>query len=83
MLEWIAISFSRGSSDPGIKPGSPALQADALPSEPPGKPKVHGDQLFNGKDVNCAKDEGRELWNVGWRWLHSNTNELSSTEPYT
>ena len=24
--------------DPGIKPGSPALQAAALPSEPPGKP---------------------------------------------
>ena len=24
-------------SDPGIKPGSPTLQADALPSEPPGK----------------------------------------------
>ena len=23
--------------DPGIEPGSPALQADALPSEPPGK----------------------------------------------
>ena len=23
--------------DPGIKPGSPALQADGLPSEPPGK----------------------------------------------
>ena len=22
--------------DPGIEPGSPALQADALPSEPPG-----------------------------------------------
>ena len=25
--------------DPGIKPGSPALQADSLPTEPPGKPK--------------------------------------------
>ena len=25
--------------DPGIEPGSPALRADALPSEPPGKPK--------------------------------------------
>ena len=25
-------------SDPGIKPRSPALQADALPSEPLGKP---------------------------------------------
>ena len=24
--------------DPGIKPGSPALQVDSLPSEPPGKP---------------------------------------------
>ena len=24
--------------DPGIKPGSPALQADSLPFEPPGKP---------------------------------------------
>ena len=25
---------------PGIEPGSPTLQADALPSEPPGKPRV-------------------------------------------
>ena len=25
---------------PGIEPGSPALQADALPSEPPGKPLI-------------------------------------------
>ena len=25
--------------DPGIEPGSPAVQADSLPSEPPGKPK--------------------------------------------
>ena len=26
--------------DPGIEPGSPALQEDALPSEPPGKPPI-------------------------------------------
>ena len=26
--------------DPGFEPGSPTLQADALPSEPPGKPHV-------------------------------------------
>jgi len=25
---------------PGIKPGSPTLQADALPSEPPGNPLI-------------------------------------------
>ena len=24
--------------NPGIEPGSPALQADSLPSEPPGRP---------------------------------------------
>ena len=40
ILEWVAISFCRGSSHPGIKPGSPALQADVLPSEPPGKPPI-------------------------------------------
>ena len=37
ILEWAAISFSRGPSQPRIEPRSPALQADALPSEPPGK----------------------------------------------
>ena len=30
--------------DPGIEPGSPALQADALLSEPPGKPT---DEMMN------------------------------------
>ena len=30
ILEWVAISFSRGSSLPGIEPGSPALQADSF-----------------------------------------------------
>ena len=40
ILKWVAISFSRGSSWPEIEPGSPALQADSLPSEPPGKPYI-------------------------------------------
>ena len=39
ILEWVAIPFFRGSSWPGFKPRSPGLQADSLPSEPPGKPK--------------------------------------------
>ena len=38
ILEWVAIFFSRGLPDPGIKPRSPALQAVSLPSEPLGKP---------------------------------------------
>ena len=38
--------------DPGIKPRSPSLQADALPSEPPGKPMSIGssNQCHNGSD---------------------------------
>ena len=31
--EWVAFPFSRGSSRPGIEPGSPALLADSLPTE--------------------------------------------------
>ena len=38
ILEWVAFPFSRGSSQPKIKPGSPALQADSLPAELSGEP---------------------------------------------
>ena len=42
MLEWAAISFCRGCS------GSPALQEDSLPSEPPRTPKTdHMIQQFH------------------------------------
>ena len=48
ILEWVAISFSRGSSPPRDQTGSPALQADSLPSEPPGKPHyVHSKCQIN------------------------------------
>ena len=36
MLVWVAFPFSRGS----FEPTSPALQADSLPAEPEGKPKM-------------------------------------------
>ena len=39
--------------DPGIKPGSPALQADSLLSEPPGKPEVS-----TGHIIFCASLQG-------------------------
>ena len=35
ILKWAAIPFSRAFPDPGIEPGSPALQTDSLSSEPP------------------------------------------------
>ena len=43
---WSGLPFpSLGDlAHPGIKPGSPALQADSLLSEPPGKPHLCVDQ---------------------------------------
>ena len=42
ILEWVAIFFSRGIFlTQGSNPGLPALQADALTSELPGKPIIY------------------------------------------
>ena len=37
VLEWVAISFSRGYSRPRDQTQVSRIAADALPSEPPGK----------------------------------------------
>ena len=52
LLEWVAISFSRGSSPPRDQPRYPALQADALPSEPPGK--QYNTKFSNNRDVEWS-----------------------------
>ena len=36
ILEWVAMPSFRGSSNPGIGPGSPSRQANSLPAELPG-----------------------------------------------
>ena len=38
IVEWVTIFSSRELPDIGIEPGSPALQANSLPSESQGKP---------------------------------------------
>ena len=51
ILEWVAIPFSWDLPNPGVEPGSPALQVDSLWSEPPGKPILWRDKnLF---EENC------------------------------
>ena len=35
ILEWVTIPFPGALPDPEIESGSPALQADSLPTEPP------------------------------------------------
>ena len=39
-------------SNPGIKPSSPALQADSLPSEPPGKVSNSSRRCISRKELN-------------------------------
>ena len=56
---WSRLSFPSPGDlpDPGIDPRSPALQADALPSEPPGNTTRMALELMN--------------WKISWRkeWL--------------
>ena len=58
--------------DPGIEPRSPALQADTLPSEPPGKSKVkslsrvllfgpHGQSSLHRATL-CMRFSRQEYW---------------------
>ena len=42
ILEWVVIPSLGALPDPGIELRSPALQADPLLSEPPGKPRKLG-----------------------------------------
>ena len=54
ILEGLAISFSREFPNPGIKPWSPALQADSLPTELLGKPCTALTYSFlNWEPVHC------------------------------
>ena len=58
--------------NPGIKPGSPTLQADSLPSEPPGKPLPVRMTIIKETNNSTGKDiEKRECLctvggNVNW-----------------
>ena len=57
--EWAAMS------DPGIKPRSPALQADSLLSEPPGKPLAFFKKICN----TCNYKRLIYKPNKGCQWL--------------
>ena len=47
ILAWAALGFSRGSSRPRDQTQSPALQAESLPSEPPGQPLANEYTLWS------------------------------------
>ena len=58
--------------DAGIKPGAPSVQADALTSEPPGKPQLGGRSYYYTSFTDeKIKTEGNLL----------KVTQLISTEP--
>ena len=64
ILEWVAYSFSRGSSwsrNWTIKLGSPALQADSLTAELPGKLSTP-DQKFQTRLVPGQEYKLQTIW---------------------
>ena len=61
ILEWVAMHSAGHLPNPGIKPRSPTLQADSLPSEPLGKPMNTGvgslsllQGIFLTQELNCG-----------------------------
>ena len=64
--------------DPGIEPGSPTLWADALLSEPPGKPLSSSRNLQTEWTSNVWNLDNWTLWNrflcypSQWQWLAVN-----------
>ena len=73
-LEWVAMPSSRGLPNPGIKPRSPAMQVDSLPSELPRKPKNTGMGSLSILQGNFPTQESN------WGHLHCNvlfTSELA------
>ena len=70
ILESVAILISRRSFQPRDRTGSPALQADSLPSEPPGKPHTQGKRQRQGEASSYSRKEGRQCQ----RQENKNTN---------
>ena len=61
ILEWVAFPFSRDLPNPGIEPGSPTLQADALTSEPPGSPGILEWRACSFSRASPDPGNGREV----------------------
>ena len=67
ILEWVAFPFSRGWSQPGIKPRSPTLQVDSLPAEPPGKPPTSYYKAVVIKPYSVGIKTDTQINGMEWR----------------
>jgi len=65
ILEWVTISFSRGSSYPGIEPRSPSLEAAALTSEPQGSLLWNTTMIVFLADITLMNLSSLAFWSDG------------------
>ena len=67
ILEWLPFPPPGDLPNPGIKPSSPALQVDSLPTEPPGKPSVPSQLTFSTVFASFTR------WRIATvlRWAYS------------
>ena len=67
ILEWVAIPFSRESSQPRDQTESPTLQADYLLAEPQGKPRNPGEgSLSLLQQIFLTQELNQGLLNYRW-----------------
>ena len=64
ILQWVAISFSRDLSDPGIKSRSPTWQVDSSLSKPPGKPNSNSYQEYT---IMSISQHLHQYWTFKYR----------------
>ena len=79
-LEWVAVPFSKGSSQPRDWTWSPSLQVDSLPAEPLGKP---GDGKYRSEELQELKTKGPLVLSIMQSgWLNKLWEGESSREDY-
>ena len=74
ILEWVAFPSPGDLPNPGIEPRSPTLQADSLPSEPPGK---ISEDTKSESEVAQSSPTLWTPWTVAYPNPNPNPNPLS------
>ena len=73
---WLPLPSPVNLPDRRIEPRSPALQADALPSEPPGKPK-HVDSATKTAEPWMSLDVSNPAWKAGVKACYPSLDSVS------
>ena len=80
ILEWVAIPSPGDLPDPWIKPRSHALQADSLPSEPPGRSKEDTPMSNKHQKLSLAAREMQIKTTVSYQYTPVRMAKINKTD---